>query len=168
MWVHAVHHHQRVNLSLCHKPPWLILLSQILHGPEVVPTAWRFVTWLITCLLCVCPAPYCKLSAGPSRQAVSSGVAGYSCLPDRPSPTPSPLRPLEVHLVRAASWHLFHPIVKCANPFVLPTPRLPLMFPVLWVVKMSRYNLVQAAVHNLSPPTCLYSGLKKHCNVWVF
>ena len=39
----------------------------------------------------------------PSRQAVSSGVAGCSCLPDRPSPTPPPLRLHEVRLVRAAS-----------------------------------------------------------------
>ena len=89
---------QRVNLSLCHKPPWLILLSQI-HS-----MAQRCVTWPIMCLLHVCPAFYCKLSAGLSCQAVSSGVAGYSYLPDRPSPTPLLLRPLEVHLVRAASW----------------------------------------------------------------
>ena len=63
-------------------------------------TAWR----CIMCLLRVCSAPYCELSAGLSCQAVSSGVAGYSCLPDEPSPTPLPLCPLEVCLVRAASW----------------------------------------------------------------
>ena len=91
--------HQRVNLSLCHKPPWLILLSWI-HS-----TAQRCVMWLIMCLLRICSALYCKLSASLSCQAVSSGVAGYSCLPDRLSPTPSLLCPLEVHLVRAVSWH---------------------------------------------------------------
>ena len=63
--------------------------------------------WLIMCLLRICSALYCKLSAGLSHQAVSSGVAGYSCLTDGPSPTPPLLRPLEVHLVRAASWHEF-------------------------------------------------------------
>ena len=91
---------QRVNLVLCHKPPWLILLSQICS------TAQRYVMWLITCLLCVCSALYCELSAGPSCQAVSSRVAGCSCLPDRPSPTPPLLHLHEVHLVRAASWHI--------------------------------------------------------------
>ena len=97
---------QRVSLSLCHKPPWLILLSQILHSPEVMYMAWRYIMWLITCLLRVCSALYCKLSASLSRQAVSSGKAGYSCLPDGPSPTPLLLCPLEVYSVRAASWHI--------------------------------------------------------------
>ena len=68
-------------------------------------TAWRCITWLIACLLHVCSAFYCKLSASLFCQAVSSGVAGCSCLPDGPSPTPPLLCPLEVHLVRAASWH---------------------------------------------------------------
>ena len=60
---------------------------------------------LITCLLRVCSALYCELSAGLSRQAVSSGVAGCSCLPDGPNPTPPPLRRRVIRLVRAASWH---------------------------------------------------------------
>ena len=61
-------------------------------------TVWRCVTWLITCLLRVCSVLYCKLSASLSRQAVSSGEAGCSCLLDRPSPTLPLLRPLEVRL----------------------------------------------------------------------
>ena len=65
--------------------------------------AQRYAMWLIMCLLCVCSAFYCELSASFSCQAVSSGVAGYSCSPGRPSPTPSLLCPLEVCLVRAAS-----------------------------------------------------------------
>ena len=65
--------------------------------------------WLITCLLHACSALYCELSAGFSCQAVSSGVAGYCCLPDRPSPTPPLLRPLEVRLVRADSWRVPSP-----------------------------------------------------------
>ena len=69
-------------------------------------TVQRYVTWLITCLLHVCSALYCELSVGLSCQAVSSGVAGCSCLPDGPSPTPPPLRLHEVGLVRAASWQL--------------------------------------------------------------
>ena len=68
-------------------------------------TAWRYVMWLITCLLRVCSALYCELSAGLSCQAVSSGVAGCSCLPDGPSSTPPSLHLHEVCLVRAASWH---------------------------------------------------------------
>ena len=50
--------------------------------------AWRYVMWLITCLLRVCSALYCELSASLSCQAVSSGEAGCSCLPDGPSSTP--------------------------------------------------------------------------------
>ena len=92
---------QRVDLSLCHKPPWLILLSQICS------TARRYVMWLIMCLLCVCSALFCELSAGLSCQAVSSGVVGYSCLPDGPSSTPPSLHLHEVHLVRAASRHAY-------------------------------------------------------------
>ena len=69
-------------------------------------TVWRYVTWLITCLLHACSALYCELSAGLSCQAVSSGVAGYGCLPDGPSSTPPLLRLHEVRLVRAASWHV--------------------------------------------------------------
>ena len=99
---------QRVNLSLCHKPQWLILLSWILHSPEVCQ-------WLITCLLHVCSALYCELSACLSCQAVSSGVAGYCCLPDRPSPTPPLLCLPEVCLVRADSWHYCYPDIRFQN-----------------------------------------------------
>ena len=69
-------------------------------------TARRCVTWLIMCLLRICSALYCELSVGLSCQTVSSGVAGCSCLPDGPSPTPPPLRRHAIRLVRAASWHL--------------------------------------------------------------
>ena len=61
---------------------------------------------LITCLLRVCSAFYCELSVGLFRQAVSSGVAGCSCLPDGPSPTPPLLRRHAIRLVRAASWQV--------------------------------------------------------------
>ena len=57
--------------------------------------------WLITCLLLVYSVLYCKLSASLSCKVVSSGVAGCSCLPDGPSPTPSQLHLHEVRFVRA-------------------------------------------------------------------
>ena len=90
--------HQRVN---CHN-----VINPCDLSYQTGCTVWRYVTWLITCLLRACSALYCKLSAGLSCQAVSSGVAGYSCLPDGPNPTPSLLHLHEVHLVRAVSWQI--------------------------------------------------------------
>ena len=76
------------------------------------------------CLLRICSAFYCKLSAGLSRQAVSSGEAGCSCLPDRPSPTPPPLRRHAIHLVRAASWqwHLSYCILVRSSISAISMP----------------------------------------------
>ena len=107
-----------VHLPVC-QYPWLLWQFLPKGNPVIMSwtpmtylikpdtcTAWRYVTWLIMCLLCVCSALYCELSAGLSCQAVSSGVAGYSCLPAERSPIPPLLCLLEVHLVRADSWQV--------------------------------------------------------------
>ena len=123
-------------------------------------TAWRYVTWLITCLLRVCSALYCEPSAGLSRQAVSSGEAGCSCLPDGPSPTPLLLCRHEVHLVRAASWHHAYPTLLAQFPHNYTFVSLnPWFYLFLWPV-------TTVYVYSLSKASWPISTIRNYQLVW--
>ena len=71
-------------MSLHHKTPWLILLNQIQF------TGQGIITWLVTCLLCVCSAIHCKPSVCLFHQHMYPDEVRCSCLPIEPS-WPSPL-----------------------------------------------------------------------------
>ena len=81
------HHLSRNTITPSTFPTWLPASPPSLLTGSLLAAAHKL-THALSSTYSVCSALYCELSAGLSCQAVSSGEAGYSCLPVVPSPTP--------------------------------------------------------------------------------